>query len=247
MTRVEILNQLGKKGLMIGPMKIDRKPSGLNRDDIPDWTAFCDDVDKVLKAGTTQTRIYKFGTIALLAVLFVTLTIGSQAEWLLDFNYFWIISCSVLLLNFALYMKVMKSINQVMNELRVLLESKGSNRISYELKDERMSVFIKQFFIVVNGANNSEDVEAPPPPVFNSELTPSVRSMMGTDASTVSTSTRSSTKNVFNTSNVYSEPPPSTMSSPYTSTQSNNENSTTANNNAGTGTTSIFDQLNSGA
>ena len=237
---------------MIGPMKINRRPSGLNRDSIPDWTAFCDDVDEVLKAGTSQTRLYKYGSIVLLLVLFVTLTIGSQAEWLVDFNYFWIITTSVVLLNLALYTKVMKSINQVMNELRVLLQSKGSNRISYELKDERISVFVKEFYIVVTGANNSEDVEAPPPPVFNPELTsaPSVSSMIGTDASTVSTSTRSSTRNVVNTSNVYSsEPPPSTrMSSPYTSTQqSNNEDSTTANNNAGTGTTSIFDQLNSGA
>ena len=149
MSRVEILNQLGKKGVMFGPMKINRRPSGLNRDSIPDWTAFCDDVDEVLKAGTSQTRLYKYGSIVLLLVLFVTLTIGSQAEWLVDFNYFWIITTSVVLLNLALYTKVMKSINQVMNELRVLLQSKGSNRISYELKDERFSVFVKEFYIVV--------------------------------------------------------------------------------------------------
>lgn len=155
MSRVELLNQFGtKKGLLIGPMSIDRNPSTFNQNSIPDWTSFCNDVDQILKAGTCQVRLHKFASILLSMILFVPLILMLLDNGAGDGNggngdsssfgvpsYFWLMVVAVVLLNFVLYIFVMKRIYQVMMDLKAFFESKEessntSSRIRYDLQSE---------------------------------------------------------------------------------------------------------------
>jgi len=237
MSRVEIFNQIGKKGLCVGPMRIDREPSGVNYSRISDWSQVCDDVDEILKAGTRQTRIYKIGNFVILGGMFLGILLLTNVVGFINIPFFWAIATAAMTLTFVLYFVVMKRINAVMNDLKILLESRGSNTISYELEHETPKPCVQQYYIVVHGAN-VDGVESDPT-AGTTATTTTTSATSGTNTMIVSNAVVvPSTTSTMPTSstNAVAPPEPSTAYSTTTTTINN------ANNKTGT---SIFDQLNS--
>ena len=156
MSRVVIYNQLGIRKLWVGPMHISHEPTGFKNDNIPDWDELCDDVNEVLKAATSQTRLFKHGTMLLFLLFTIAFIAFSQTELMIDLYYFGIIVASIIFLTITLYFMVMRRIQQVMDKLSILLKSRVStnNRIRYELQeDSPVPALIKRFYIVVHGAD----------------------------------------------------------------------------------------------
>ena len=241
MSQVNIYNQIGRMRICPGTMCIDRQPSGVDYNSILDWSTFCDDVDEVLKAGTAPMRLEYVGNIFLF-VAFISLGfIIASTTWLKGFD--WGIFIAIVLLNLFLSSYVMRRINQVMNDLNTLVESRGRNGIKYEVQSQGTTVFAKHYHILVHGVIAGEDDEAPQINTSTTNATWSdnpeiTSSTFVADAAAVSPSPTANNIQGTRIANVNTELQLTTGYSPSPGTG----NSTTS---MTGGTTSIFDQLKS--
>lgn len=256
MSRVDILNQVGRKDMyrFRGPMVIDRTPTTLDISRISDWNTLCDEIDDILQSSTTSIRCYKLWNILplLLITFYVALSfVAPRGAWSSAFlmRYLWLFLLVGIFLGIASGFIAMKRVSDVMKDVAALLESRGSSRVRYELEEEVDALF-KQYYVMVqfvteeNFIDEEEQQQLPDvvgaPDSSASATVPT--SMIVTEAIVVESN---------NTTNIPPTEPNENMTAVAFTTEgvSSVEYSTTTTNNTNTGattSTSIFDQLNSG-